>query len=139
MCNFNHFKSRCNDCLFDNFLFHIENAGCDINSARLHLVYDYRRQRNENICKNIGGNDIVFFVSDSVLYFFVINDISDHHIKSFYRNSINFFVFLNRRNRTRIEVCSDRMTRTKLQCNNRKNTASGSDIKQLGILCHIFL
>ena len=102
-------------------------------------MYDYRRQRNENICKNIGGNDIVFLVSDSVLYFFVINDISDHHIKSFYRNSIDFFVFLNRRNRTRIEVCSDRMTRTKLQCNNRKNTASGSDIKQLGILCHIFL
>ena len=71
--------------------------------ARLHLVYDYRRQRNENICKNIGGNDIVFLVSDSVLYFFVINDISDHHIKRFYRNSIDFFVFLNRRNRTRIE------------------------------------
>ena len=100
---------------------------------------DDRGQRNENICKDVCSYDIVSLISDFILYFNVIDDVSDHHIKRIIFNLVCFFVILYSRNCTWIKVCSDNMSCTEFKCCDSKDSASCSYIEDLCAAGHIFL
>ena len=100
---------------------------------------DHRCQRHKHICENVGSYNIVPLISDFILYFYIINDVTDHHIKGVILDLVRFFIVLYSRNSTRIQVCSHNMTGTKLKGCDSKNSASSSDIKDLRSVGHIFL
>ena len=139
MCHFYDRQACCFYRLHYNFFLHIKNTGSNVVSAFFHLVYNYRCQRDQNICKDICCYDIIFFISCLILNRFIVNDVSDHHIKSFIHDLVCFFILCNCRNCTWIKVCSQYMFRTKFQGNDTKDTASGSYVKHLCIRCYIFL
>ena len=99
---------------------------------------DHRSKRHKNVCKDVCRYNIIFLIAHLILNLFVINDVSDHHIKSFIRNLVCFFVFLDCRNCAGVKICSHYMACAKLQSSNSKNTASCSHIKELAALFHIF-
>ena len=61
---------------------------------------DHRCQRHKHICQNVGSYNIVPLISDFILYFYIINDVTDHHIKGVILDLVRFFIVLYSRNCT---------------------------------------
>ena len=68
-------------CLYHYFFFHIQDSRGDIISTLFHLIYDNRCERHQYICQDICCYDIVFLITDLILYFFIINDITLNNLK----------------------------------------------------------
>ena len=70
---------------------------------------DHRCQRYQYICQDICCYDIVFLITDLILYFFIINDITDHDFILVSADSVVVHILIGCIDRTRIQVCSYRM------------------------------
>ena len=67
MHNVDDFKSIRLHRICNIVFFHIQNSRCNKISIVLQIWADYRRERHDHVCQNIGNNDIILSVYIKVL------------------------------------------------------------------------
>ena len=73
---------------------------------------DDRSQRNQYISQNICRHDVILVVASRILYFFVIDNISDHDVHRTFRDRIGFQILFCRTDGAGIQIGSDGMLRS---------------------------
>lgn len=72
-------------------------------------MYDHGSQWHQHICQDIGYHDIIALIPHFVLYFFIGNDVADHHVELCRINAIHFTVLCHSFHCTDIQVGSHSM------------------------------
>ena len=60
-------------CIHNGLLLHINDSRCDKDTAMLYMNCDNFLQRNNNICQNIGNDNIICFIANLILDCLIIN------------------------------------------------------------------
>ena len=94
-------------------------------------------KRNKHIRKYVSGDYIVLSKTNCFLNFGIIYYISQNKRKAAVLYIVRFLILFHGRNRARIEIRSDCVLRSELQCRYRKYSASGTDVEYFTIFFYI--
>ena len=88
-----------------------------------------RRQRDQHICQNIGGHDIVPLFADLLLHLLIVDQVAEDDFELRGIHAVCAQIVLNSRRRAGIQICSDRALNAEHQRKDRQNSAAGADVQ----------
>ena len=97
-----------------------------------------RCQRDQDIRQDIGRDEIIFLRPDLLLYFLIVNEISEDHLEFSGVNAVRAQIVLDGRRCAGIQIRSHCAPDSQHQCQNSEDPASGPHIQHIRLRRQVF-